>query len=74
MAHSRDSCMCCDNIIANPAFAYMLIIGTPANAIIHSSGFVKSRDFLVVGAVMIVISFIVLLLIVNVYWIGILGL
>ncbi|ODS40144.1 hypothetical protein BEH94_05490 [Candidatus Altiarchaeales archaeon WOR_SM1_SCG] len=56
------------------AFAYMLIIGNPPNAIIHSSGFVTGRDFLKAGIIMTLISFIVMLLIVNVYWIGILGL
>ena len=56
------------------AFAYVLIIGNPPNAIIHSSGFVTGRDFLKAGAIITVISFIVLLLVVNVYWIGILGL
>ena len=56
------------------AFAYVLIIGNPPNAIIHSSGFVTGRDFLKAGVIMTVISFIILLLVVNVYWIGILGL
>jgi sodium-dependent dicarboxylate transporter 2/3/5 len=56
------------------AFAYLLVIGSPANAIIYSSGFVKSKDFLLAGAAMTVISFIVLLLVVNFYWIGIIGL
>jgi len=51
------------------AFAYLLVIGAPANAIVYSSGFLKSSDFLKAGAIMTVISFIVLLVAVNFYWI-----
>ena len=48
--------------IALPAgLAYCLPMGTPATAIVYGSGFLKSRDIIVPGAVIMVISWILFL-------------
>jgi len=54
------------------AFAFMLIIGTPANAIVYSSGFLKPKDFLKAGFTLYITALIVLLIVVK-YWWGFLG-
>jgi len=50
------------------AFAYLTVIGTPASTIVYSSGYLKAKDFLVVGFRMAVASTLVLLLAASVYW------
>ncbi len=50
------------------AFAYLLIIGTPPNAIVSSSGYVFPRDFLKAGIFQIVVSFLILLFFIYVIW------
>ncbi|MDP8239139.1 MAG: DASS family sodium-coupled anion symporter [Candidatus Hatepunaea meridiana] len=50
------------------SFAYLLIIGTPPNAIVYSSGYLEAKDFLRVGILCLFASFIVLLLISMLYW------
>jgi len=55
------------------AFAYILIIGTPANAIVFGSGFLKAKDFFKVGFVLSIISIILLLALVSFWWIGVLN-
>jgi sodium-dependent dicarboxylate transporter 2/3/5 len=50
------------------SFAYLLIIGTPPNAIVYSSGFLAARDFLRVGVVCLVVAFVLLLLLSMFYW------
>lgn len=50
------------------SFAYCLIIGTPPNAIVYASGYLKPKDFLRVGIPLWFISNIVLLLLVVLYW------
>lgn len=54
------------------AFAFMLIIGTPANAIVYSSGFLKPKDFLKAGFLVYIVSLIVLLVVAYFWW-GVLG-
>jgi len=54
------------------SFAFMLIIGTPANAIIYGSGFVRPTDFFKAGFLLYIISLAVLLLVARFWW-GILG-
>jgi sodium-dependent dicarboxylate transporter 2/3/5 len=54
------------------AFAFMLIIGTPANAIVYSSGFLKPKDFFKAGFLVYIASLIVLLTVAYFWW-GVLG-
>ncbi|MCF7811284.1 DASS family sodium-coupled anion symporter [bacterium] len=50
------------------SFAYLLVIGTPPNAIVYSSGYLEAKDFLRVGIICLVCSFIVLLILSMFYW------
>ncbi len=58
------------------SFAYLLIIGTPPNAIVYASGVLEPRDFLRVGIPCFVAAFIVLMLMAHFYWpaVGLFGL
>ncbi|MFH1537548.1 MAG: DASS family sodium-coupled anion symporter [bacterium] len=53
---------------AASSFAYCLIIGTPPNAIVYSSGYLEPKDYLRVGIPMWIIANIVLMLLIVVYW------
>jgi di/tricarboxylate transporter len=57
-----------DSTGATSSFAYCLIIGTPPNAIIYSSGYVTAKDFLRMGVTLWVASQIVLLALNAFYW------
>ena len=50
------------------AFAYFTVIGTPASTIVHSSGYLRSSDFMKVGWRMALMSFAVLALASKLYW------
>ena len=50
------------------SFAYCLIIGTPPNAIIYSSGYVTAKDFLRIGVLLWIAAQIVLLVLNAIYW------
>jgi anion transporter len=50
------------------SFAYLLVIGTPPNAIVYASGFLDAKDFLRVGIPCFVIAFVVLMLMVLLLW------
>ncbi len=50
------------------SFAYMMIIGTPANAIIYSSGYLEARDFVRAGFWAALVSLAVLLLVAALWW------
>ncbi len=50
------------------SMAYLLIIGTPPNAIVYSSGYLSAKDFLRAGIVCTVIAFALLLVMSVVYW------
>ena len=50
------------------AFAYFTVIGTPASTIVHSSGYLRSSDFMKVGWRMALMSFTVLALATKLYW------
>jgi sodium-dependent dicarboxylate transporter 2/3/5 len=51
------------------SFAYCLIIGTPPNAIVYASGLLSPKDYLRVGIPLWFIANIVLLLVIQVYWV-----
>lgn len=53
---------------ASSSMAYLLIIGTPPNAIVYASGFLEPKDFLRIGVPCFIIAFLVLLLMATVYW------
>lgn len=53
---------------ASSSFAYLLIIGTPPNAIVYASGYLEAKDFLRVGIPCLVVAFVVLILMAMFYW------
>jgi len=61
------------SVAISSAFAYMLIVGTPANAIVFGSGFLTAKDFLKAGGLLVVAALTVLILATTFYWTGILG-
>jgi len=54
--------------------AFMLVIATPGNAIVYSSGYFSTRDLLKAGSVANIVSIGVIFLIAVFYWQGVLGL
>ena len=53
---------------AASSFAYLLIIGTPPNAIVYASGFLEAKDFLRIGIPCFILAFLVLMLLSLAYW------
>jgi len=52
------------------SMAYLLIIGTPPNAIVYASGYLEAKDYLKVGIPLFIIANLVLMFIVGVYWVS----
>ncbi|MFH2035308.1 MAG: DASS family sodium-coupled anion symporter [Candidatus Zixiibacteriota bacterium] len=50
------------------SMAYLLIIGTPPNAIVYASGYLEAKDFLRVGIICFIAAFAVLILMSMFYW------
>ena len=50
------------------SFAYCLIIGTPPNAIVYASGYLGPKDFLRIGLPLWVLSQVLLVTLVAVFW------
>jgi solute carrier family 13 (sodium-dependent dicarboxylate transporter), member 2/3/5 len=56
-------------VVAIPAgLTFIMPVGTPANALAYSGGYLRIRDLLVPGAVMILCAWIGLNLMVHIYW------
>ena len=53
---------------ASSSFAYLLVIGTPPNAIVYASGFLQPKDFLRIGIPCFILALIVLTLLSTFYW------
>ncbi len=50
------------------AFSYLLVIATPANAIVYGSGFLKGTDFLRAGSPLFLFSLLVTVILASVWW------
>lgn len=50
------------------SLGFLLLLATPANAIIYSTGYVKPKDFLVAGVGLTGASFLILFLVVFTWW------
>lgn len=50
------------------SMAYLLIIGTPPNAIVYASGYLEAKDFFRVGIICFVAAFALLILLSMLYW------
>jgi di/tricarboxylate transporter len=50
------------------SFAYCLVIGTPPNAIVYSSGYLEPKDFLRVGIIMWFVNMAGMMLLAATYW------
>jgi len=50
------------------SMAYLLVIGTPPNAIVYSSGLLSAKDFLRAGIICTIVGFVVLVLMSIFYW------
>lgn len=55
------------------AFAYLLIIGTPANAIVYGPGYLKASDYLKAGSVLFILSLFLVVVGLGGFWWKILG-
>jgi len=53
---------------AASSFAYLLIIGTPPNAIVYASGFLEPKDFLRIGIPCFFLAIMVLMVLSLFYW------
>jgi len=53
---------------AASSMAYLLIIGTPPNAIVYASGYLEPKDFLRIGVPCFIAAFVVLMAMNMLYW------
>ncbi|MFQ5887827.1 MAG: SLC13 family permease [Candidatus Hydrothermarchaeales archaeon] len=60
------------SLAISSAFSFILVIGTPPNAIIYGSGYVNSKDFRKAGILLEIIALALLFLIIYFWW-GFLG-
>ncbi len=50
------------------SLAYLLVIGTPPNAIVYASGYLEPKDYLRVGVPCLIIAFGILFVMCTLYW------
>lgn len=50
------------------SFAFMLVIGTPPNAIVYSSGYLKAKDFVKAGFGVFIAGLLILWFIIPIWW------
>lgn len=50
------------------AFAYLLVVGTPPNAIVYASGYIRASDFIKAGGLLAAASILVLLVMAMTWW------
>jgi anion transporter len=55
------------------SMAFWLVIGTPASSIVYASGQVDAKDFIRMATITWPIALVIMILMVVVYWIGVLG-
>jgi sodium-dependent dicarboxylate transporter 2/3/5 len=55
------------------AFSYLLVIATPANAIVYGPGFLRAQDFLKAGGVLFLISLVLTVAFLGSFWWRVLG-
>jgi sodium-dependent dicarboxylate transporter 2/3/5 len=53
---------------ASSSMAYLLVIGTPPNAIVYASGFLQPKDFLRIGIPCFILALVVLMTMAMFYW------
>jgi di/tricarboxylate transporter len=54
--------------------AFWLVIGTPASSIVYASGQLDAKDFIRMATITWPIALVVMVIMVIVYWVGVLGL
>ncbi len=55
------------------SMAFWLVIGTPASSIVYASGQLDAKDFIKMATITWPIALVIMILMVVVYWIGVLG-
>lgn len=60
-------------VAISSALAFVFVIGTPPNAIIYGSGYLKTKDFIKAGLLLNLVALVVVMGVVRYWWIGYLG-
>lgn len=60
-------------IALSGGLAFMLVIGTPGNAITYSSGYFSTKDLFKAGSIANILCIIIIFIVATTYWMGVLG-